>query len=149
MQRFRHTDKTPASGIIRISGLIIKHPFVVARSPPPDSQQPVTSTWVPGSVLMWWIAFPQGLDFHHLLSMNLSRHACVHQWQTKVFSHRLTRITLISSIYLFSFSIIPHAMITTVYDDTTNFSDELRGFTETRHLHRPARSWHFHREHRS
>ena len=33
----------------------------------------------------------------------------VHQWLTKVFSHELTLIPLISSIYLFPFSIIPHA----------------------------------------
>ncbi|MEA1906039.1 MAG: hypothetical protein U9N12_03660, partial [Euryarchaeota archaeon] len=59
MQRFRHTDKTPASRIIRISGLITNTLRCGMVSHPPSFTTARYQPLVRGSVLRWWLAFPQ------------------------------------------------------------------------------------------
>ena len=63
--------------IIEISGLITNtlRCGIVSRLPGLATVR--YRAWVRGSVLRWWIAFPQGLDFHHMVSMDLSRHSYV------------------------------------------------------------------------
>ena len=59
-----------------ISGLITNTLRCGMVSHPPSFTSACYQPRVWGSVLRWWLAFPQGLDFHQLASTNLSRHAC-------------------------------------------------------------------------
>ncbi|MHC1575622.1 MAG: hypothetical protein ACXQTY_07480 [Candidatus Methanogasteraceae archaeon] len=71
---FRHTDNVGFQNHQNF-GAYNQHPSLWPGIPSPRLHISLLPGWVRGSVLRWWLAFPQA-GFSQLASMNLSRRSC-------------------------------------------------------------------------